>query len=75
MQMAGLVARENAQKAVDRLFTIRGGNNLYETGDFERYYRDVRVGTLHAISTPDTIREAVGKHLFGITEGVQPRWG
>ncbi len=74
MEMAGLVARENAQRAVDRLFSIRGAHGLFESGNFERYYRDVRIGTLHAVSTPDLVREEVGKHLFGIPLEVQPRW-
>ncbi|MQG11912.1 MAG: hypothetical protein FI716_10460, partial [SAR202 cluster bacterium] len=66
MEMAGLVARENAQKAVDRLFGVRGAHGLYERDNFERHYRDVRMGTLHAVSTPDLVREEVGKHLFGV---------
>lgn len=74
MEMAGLVARENAQKAVDRLFSVRGAHGLFETETFERYYRDVRMGTLHAVSAPDLVREEVGKHLFGIPSDVQPRW-
>ena len=74
IEMAGLVARENAQKAVDRLFAVRGAHGLYETGNFERYYRDVRMGTLHAVSAPDKVREEVGKHLFGIPLDVQLRW-
>ncbi|PKB63690.1 MAG: hypothetical protein BZY80_06040 [SAR202 cluster bacterium Io17-Chloro-G2] len=75
MEMAGLVARENAIKAVDKLFTIRGANGLFETGNFERYYRDVRVGTLHAATSPNLTREQVGKSLFGVPADVQPRWG
>ncbi len=75
IEMAALVARENAQMAVDRLFSIRGAHGLFETANFERYYRDVRIGTLHAASTPDGIRELVGKHLFGVPPDVQPRWG
>ena len=74
MEMAGLVARENAQKAVDRLFGVRGAHGLFESDNFERYYRDVRMCTLHAVSTPDLVREEVGKHLFGIPLDVQPRW-
>ena len=74
MEMVGLAARENSQKAVDRLFAIRGATGLFETGNFERYYRDVRMGTLHATSTPDLVREEVGKHIFGIPLNVQPRW-
>ncbi len=74
MEMAGLVARENAQKAVDRLFGVRGAHGLYERDNFERHYRDVRMGTLHAVSTPDLVREEVGKHLFGVPLDTQPRW-
>ncbi len=32
------------------------------------------MGTLHAVRTPDLVREEVGKHLFGIPLDVQPRW-
>ena len=74
MEMAGLVARENAQKAVDRLFSVRGAHGLFESGTFERYYRDVRMGTLHAVTAPDLVREEVGKYIFGIPLDVQPRW-
>ena len=74
MEMAGLVARENTQKAVDGLFGIRGAHGLFESDNFERYYRDVRTGTLHAVSAPDLAREEVGKHIFVIPSDVQPRW-
>jgi len=75
MSMAGLVARENAQKAVDRLFAIRGATGLFEANNFERHYRDVRAGTLHAVSTPDVVRENTDKYLFGVPADTQPRWG
>ena len=75
LRMADLVARENAQKAVDRLFFIRGAHGLYESTRFERYYRDVRIGTLPAWIAPDLVREEAGKHLFGIPADVKPRWG
>jgi len=73
--MASVVARENSQQAVDRLFSVRGAHGLYETDPFQRYYRDVRFGTLVAGNTPDLTREQVGKYLFGIAEDVEPRWG
>lgn len=66
LQMAGNLARENAQSAVERLFKIRGANGLYETKSFERYYRDVRIGTLPSPSNPDMIRERIGRFMFGI---------
>jgi len=74
MEMAGLVARENAQKAVDRLLGVRGAHGLFESDNLERYYRDVRMGTLHVVSAPDLVREEVGKRIFGIPLGTQPRW-
>ena len=48
MEMAGLVARQDAQKAVDRLFGVRGIHRLFESDNLDRYYRDVR----RAPSTP-----------------------
>ncbi|MEE8466390.1 MAG: acyl-CoA dehydrogenase family protein [Dehalococcoidia bacterium] len=72
--MASIVACENSQKAVDRLFSVRGAHGLYETDPFQRHYRDVRFGTLVAGSAPDLMREQVGKYLFDIPEDVQPRW-
>jgi alkylation response protein AidB-like acyl-CoA dehydrogenase len=66
LKMAGNLARENAQSSVERLFKIRGANGLYETNSFERYYRDVRIGTLPSPSNPDMIREQIGRHMFGI---------
>ena len=46
LSTAGLVGTQNAQKAADRLFSIRGAHGLYEKDGFERYYRDVRMGKL-----------------------------
>lgn len=75
MRMAGHMARQNSQKAVEGLWVIRGAHGLYEDETFERYYRDVRIGTLPAPSAPDRVREQVGKFLFDIPENVEPRWG
>jgi alkylation response protein AidB-like acyl-CoA dehydrogenase len=74
-QMACLVARQNSQQAVNLLFQVRGAHGLYESASFERYYRDVRMGTLHAVIGPDLERELIGKHLLGVPADVQPRWG
>lgn len=75
MRMAGHMARQNSQKAVEGLWVVRGAHGLYESEAFERYYRDVRIGTLPAPSAPDRVREQVGKYLFDIPENVEPRWG
>ncbi len=63
-RMASQVARENAQRAVERLWVVRGSHGIYESENFERYYRDVKVGTLPAPSAPDRVRESVGRFLF-----------
>ena len=73
--MANLNARQSSQRAVDRLFDVRGASGLFESNDFERYYRDVRMATLHAILTPDLVREQIGKALLGIPADADPRWG
>ena len=46
--MDNLVANESAQKAVDGLFAVSGVYGLFDNDDLERYYRDVRMGTLVA---------------------------
>ena len=48
MSMDSLVANENAQQAVDGLFAVSGAHGPFENDDLERYYRDVRMGTLVA---------------------------
>lgn len=75
MAMADLTARLHARRAVDQLFDVRGAHGLYEDHDFERYYRDVRVSTLHAFLAPDMLREQIGKFLLGIPPDADPRWG
>ena len=75
IEMAAGGSGERVGGGIDRLFSIRGAHGLLETGNIERYYRDVRIGTLHAASTPAGVRELVGKHLFGVPADVQPRWG
>ena len=62
--MDSLVANENAQKAVDGLFAVSGVHGLFENDDLERYYRDVRIGTLVANQTPDLVREWLGCLLY-----------
>ena len=65
-RMASVAARENAQKVVNELFAIRGAHGLYESANFERYYRDVRMSTLVAVYAPNLVQEQIGKHLFDI---------
>ena len=39
----------------------------------ERHYRDVRAGPIHPIGGFDAL-ELVGKHAFGLSKDVQPRY-
>jgi len=73
--MDSLVATQNAQKAMDGLFAVSGAYGLFKNDDLEGYSRDVRMGTLVANQTPDSVREWLGKYLFGIPADVWPRWG
>lgn len=70
--MAGLVATQNAQKAVDRLFGIRRAYGLLEKDDFERYYRDVRMGTLVANQTPDWSENGSGNIFLAFRQTFNP---
>ncbi len=56
-------------KAVDMV----GGAALARRLPLERYYRDVRAGPMHPISGFDAL-ELIGKHAFGLSRDVQPRY-
>ena len=56
-------------KAVDMV----GGAALARRLPLERYYRDVRAGTMHPISGFDAL-ELIGKHAFGLHRDVEPRY-
>ncbi|WEG10864.1 acyl-CoA/acyl-ACP dehydrogenase [Pullulanibacillus sp. KACC 23026] len=51
----------NAVKAVDLVMRIVGGQSLYESLPFERYYRDVRAGLHNPPSDDATMRVLAGQ--------------
>jgi alkylation response protein AidB-like acyl-CoA dehydrogenase len=52
---------------------VVGGPSLLRSHPLERWYRDVRAGTLHPY-THYWLLEMLGKHALGIPLDIQPRW-
>ena len=62
-----------AQDVVNKAVDMVGGAALARRLPLERYYRDVRAGTMHPISGFDAL-ELIGKHAFGLHRDVEPRY-
>ncbi len=62
-------AMDVVSKAVDMV----GGAALARRLPLERYYRDVRAGPIHPIGGFDAL-ELIGKHAFGLSRDVEPRY-
>ena len=67
-------AVEGAKRVVDIAMTMSGGTGMFKSNELERLYRDVRCGGFHPANS-GLVHEIVGKTLFGIDLGEQPRWG
>lgn len=67
------VATRNALEVVTRAMQLVGGPSLARRLPLERWYRDVRAGTLHPF-TSYWLLETLGKAALGIPADVQPRW-
>ena len=50
-----------------------GGAALAKGWPLERYYRDVRAGSMHPLGGFDAL-ELIGKHAFGLPHDVEPRY-
>jgi len=59
---------------VDIAMGMSGGVGMFKSNELERLYRDVRAGGFHPANS-GLVHEIVGKTLFGIDLGEQPRWG
>jgi alkylation response protein AidB-like acyl-CoA dehydrogenase len=59
------LATNNAVAIVDLAMEIAGGSGFYRRSPLERWYRDVRAGTIHPLNNLDT-EELVGKTSLGI---------
>ena len=64
---------KSAQDVVNKAVDMVGGAALARRLPLERYYRDVRAGTMHPISGFDAL-ELIGKHAFGLHRDVEPRY-
>ena len=67
------VATRNALDVVSTAMQVVGGPSLTRRLPLERWYRDVRAGTLHPF-THYWLLEMIGKAALGIPADVQPRW-
>ena len=67
-------AVEGAKRVVDIAMGMSGGVGMFKSNELERLYRDVRCGGFHPANS-GFVHEIVGKTLFGIDLGEQPRWG
>jgi alkylation response protein AidB-like acyl-CoA dehydrogenase len=67
------VATRAALEVVSQAMQVVGGPSLFRRLPLERWYRDVRAGTLHPF-THSWLLEMIGKTALGIPLDVQPRW-
>ena len=66
-------ATNAALDVVTKAMQAVGGPSLFRRYPLERYFRDVRAGTLHPF-THSWLLEMIGKRALGIALDVQPRW-
>jgi alkylation response protein AidB-like acyl-CoA dehydrogenase len=66
-------ATNAALDVVTKAMQAVGGPSLFRRYPLERYYRDVRAGTLHPF-THSWLLEMIGKRALGIPLDVRPRW-
>ena len=66
-------ATNTALDVVTKAMQAVGGPSLFRRYPLERYYRDVRAGTLHPF-THYWLLEMIGKLTLGIPLDTQPRW-
>ncbi|MEC8959202.1 MAG: acyl-CoA dehydrogenase family protein, partial [Chloroflexota bacterium] len=64
---------KTAQDVVNKAMDMVGGAGLAKGRPLERYYRDVRAGTMHPLGGFDAL-ELIGKHAFGLPHDVEPRY-
>ena len=52
---------------IDQLYSIAGGNSVYETSPLQRHKRDVHVAAQHMMNA-DSVMELAGRVLLGVDE-------
>ncbi len=65
---------KNALKVADLAIETVGGLGVARHGEFERLYRDARMGPIHP-ANPALTRELMAKIALGVDLDAQPRWG
>ena len=65
---------KNALRVADLAIETVGGLGVARHGEFERLYRDARMGPIHP-ANPALTRELMAKIALGIDLDGQPRWG
>lgn len=68
IEVAKIVATENALRIVDTAMRIVGGSSYRRGHTLERLYRDARSGLFHPLTTEQT-HEVLGKHSLGLLPG------
>ncbi|MGH7634390.1 MAG: acyl-CoA dehydrogenase family protein [Gemmatimonadaceae bacterium] len=67
-------AVEGAWRVIDRALDLAGGSGIFRRAEFERLFRDARLGRIHPANSALT-HELVAKTLLGISPDETPRWG
>ncbi len=62
-----------AQDVLNKAMDMVGGASLAKGRPLERYYRDVRAGSMHPLGGFDAL-ELIGKHAFSLPHDVEPRF-
>ncbi|MDP1962655.1 MAG: acyl-CoA dehydrogenase family protein [Reyranella sp.] len=70
-EMRMIVARAVGlcREAIERLFAAAGANAIYETSSLQALFRDLSVGTHHAMVDEDSAAETFGRVLLGLSPG------
>lgn len=69
LRMAVARAVALAREAVERVFAASGANAAYESSPLQALFRDLAVGTHHAMVDEDSAAEAFGRVLLGLPPG------
>jgi alkylation response protein AidB-like acyl-CoA dehydrogenase len=67
-------AVESSWRVVDKGLEMMGGFGIFKSAEYERLWRDARLGRIHPANFALT-HELVGKLSLGINPDEMPRWG
>ena len=69
MRWNAAYAVELSRRATERVYSAAGANATYDQSPLQRWYRDVNTACHHAIVDFDTVLEARGRSLLGLSAG------